>query len=233
LNKVNYKIPDHRLAVETIKEARAPVVEKVAEACRAYGESSHSLATFIPALNQVFPDCRFIYLTRDGRSYLKSAIQWGVYTVWSQDYINYCWTPKPDDPHYGRFNDYNVFQKNCWIWSAYNEAIINGLTAIPGERLYHLKMEELSAEKIRGLFDWLGFDDFDSSCSESMLKVKVNCSKADAQVPDFAEWSQEWLTEFNRIAGPTMEKLGYDNSKIPVSCAPSQLKAIPVDRRRQ
>lgn len=153
----------------------------------------------LPELIQAFPDAQFVHIVRDGRD---------VYLSWSQvDWVRY---------------DVEAAAKRWrgWVWAAYR----------PGERLgskryYQLRYEALirrPCETLKAICQFLG-----EPFVENMLDYHTNEQLVPEEDRKFHQllsrppatsrvyrWKQEMqvaeVTRFERIAGPTLIKYGYD-----------------------
>lgn len=109
----------------------------------------------IPFINKLFPDCKFIFLKRDGRSNISSLIE-----GWRHRKGGVGRIPKPNlplnikgyndklwrfilPPGWQEYRNKSLEEVCAFQWVASNEAAIRDLKHIPEERKYTISYEEL------------------------------------------------------------------------------------------
>ena len=85
-----------------------------------YVESNPGLSGFLDALPDVFPEFQVLHVVRDPRTYIASALNWGVFRGvkgFLAKYLPY-WLPKPDlaNPAGPRWADMTDVEKLAWHW---------------------------------------------------------------------------------------------------------------------
>jgi hypothetical protein len=133
-----------------------------------YAESNQTLALLVPLLVEIWPEARFVWLLRNGRDVVASAMQKQWYTGYSAAYDRYeDATPTQQAWIDGRLRgdrlgdmraaDWEAlprFGKCCWYWHAVNRLIEADL-ASAGVEPFVLKLETLPDQAL-DLLAWLG-----------------------------------------------------------------------------
>ena len=126
-----------------------------------YGESNNKLALLVPVLEAAFPKSNYVWLLRDGRDVVCSALQRGWYS--DQDYGRDAslwskWRLQGDllgVVAREEWASWGAFERNCWLWSYTNGLIQTDLERLGGERQRALCIEALETE-LPQLCDFLG-----------------------------------------------------------------------------
>jgi hypothetical protein len=191
-----------------------------------WGDSSSNLSWLIPVLNRMFPEARFIHLTRDGRKVASSYLhKFGdecyehQATAAMQRYYDSrgelpapppekkYWWPLPPRGHVQEpeFLTYNQFQRISFHWAEVNRTIIHHLDAIPAERRHSVRLEDLVARgDVRQQFlNFLGLPWDDRVMG--LLNRPHNIGR-----PEDYPLTGEQSEQFHLIAGDVMKMLGYD-----------------------
>jgi hypothetical protein len=191
-----------------------------------WGDSSNKLSWLIPVLDRMFPDARFIHLTRDGRKVASSYFHKLAHecyddrsTAVMQRYYDSrgelpppppekkFWWPLPPRGHVQEpeFLTYNQFQRMAFHWAEVNRTVIHHLDSIPAERRHSVRLEDLVARAdVRQQFlNFLGLPWDDRIMG--LLNRPHNVNR-----PEDYPLTGEQTVQFNMIAGDVMHMLGYD-----------------------
>lgn len=188
-----------------------------------WGDSSNKLSWLIPDLAALFADARFVHLVRDGRKVASSYF----HKLGNETYDDrsnaalqafydgegampppekpYWWpVPRKGDPMAADFRRFDQFQRIAWHWAEINRVTMEALAALPPDRTLFVRLEDLreSPSLVRGLYDFLGLDYADSDFSVFARPHNVN--RPEDRLLDEVQRHQ-----FDRIAGPMLEQLGY------------------------
>ncbi|MEX1019313.1 MAG: sulfotransferase [Litorilinea sp.] len=172
-----------------------------------FGESNHQLGLFIPVLRKVFPDARFVWVTRDGRDTVASMYARNWYagntfllnaTAWER------WRLRGDGV--GAMSTWQWrtlfrFERCCWHWAYVNELIASSLNAADCPWI-HIRLEEFS-DKAEELFDFLEL--------ERPAKMELpHSNKADGRAgympPNWQQWRADQAAQFVHFCGASMDK---------------------------
>ncbi len=127
--------------------------------CRSiYGESDQKFWNLVSLLNELFPKCKFIWLTRHGKKVVSSMVSRGWYSS-EQQRKGHPTKPGIERWYYYRLNGFasgcfsfdkwnqlSAFEKNCWYWSHVNETIGEELNKIDQTRWIKVRLENLMSE---------------------------------------------------------------------------------------
>jgi len=188
-----------------------------------WGDSSNKLSWLVPDLAALFPQARFVHLVRDGRKVASSYFHKLAAETYDdrsnsvlQDWYDgktslpppekpYWWpVPRRGDAMAGAFRRFDQFQRICWHWAEVNRVALGALAALPHERTLFVKLEDLTGSPalLRQMYDFLGLPFRDADFAAFARPHNVN--KPEDRLLDAAQTAQ-----FEAIAGPMMETLGY------------------------
>ena len=211
---------------EALESLRATYGAAVAySSARLWGDSSNKASWLIPELAELFPDAKFVHLVRDGRkvasSYFhklpdecyddRSTLALATYAADPASRIapppekKYWWPlPKSNDPHSAAFSGFTQFERIAWHWAAINRAILDSLRALPPERQYFTRLEDLHTDPqaVARLFEFLGVH-----CRRdvtAMFTRPHNVNRPEDKLLD-----PQQRVQFDAVAYSMMERLGY------------------------
>lgn len=179
-------------------------------------------------LNKLFPDCKFLYLQRDGKSTISSLIEgWrklentpggrGVRKIRPLSMTNYTgkfWRyTRP--PGWGDYVNGSLEEACAFQWKSANEKIIKDLESIPEDRKFVVKFEELIERP--GLL-------MEQICEFAEIPFSRGVQKACEKLPVVSNFGTQpskdkWKRNedlINNIAykiEPLMKRLGYEMPK--------------------
>lgn len=182
-----------------------------------YVESNPGLAGFLDAFGKVFDDFRVVHVIRDPRTYIPSALQWGVFRGMKRvlaDYLPF-WLPKPDYINPGgelAWRRMTHPERLAWYWQLINRHLDRAESLYPG-RYMRMTYEALFARDGSGLaslVDWIGLPPAEK------LTLSANSENVNASKPRkgsrWAEWSDADKRAVLRFCAPMMAGYGYDLS---------------------
>lgn len=203
-----------KLTYDQVKEELQDIYFNSVSAVEVYGECDQKLFNLIPLLNELFPSSKFIWLLRDGRDVVASAVNRSWFS--EKDVEN----GSPTGIEYReRWNYYRLnggksgffdtdeweqlspFERNCWYWYYVNDHIERSLAALPQNRWICVALENLMSELDR-IFAFLGVE-----------RIEVNVphrNKAQTRPRYYNEWTSAEMETFARWCGNMMNKM-YPN----------------------
>jgi hypothetical protein len=202
--------PDLIVAKLRLKRATHPSLK--------YGETNNKLALIVPLLVRAFPDCRFVWLVRDGRHVVTSGHQRGWFGPeehtdasgpWGR------WRLQGDlvgDVPAAEWGRWDPFERCCWLWNYTNRLIQQDLSGLSPDRWQLVRIEELGAS-IEGLCDFLGTQraafvlDRVNGRRTGVAQGRANVVSS---VSTWQEWSPSQREVFLRHCGALMDEL-YPN----------------------
>jgi len=135
-----------------------------------YGESDHKLSNLIELINEVSPECKFIWLIRNGKDVVASTHGWKWFSEEEKKKGEFYGGGRDDvyqwyyyrlnggicDPSISseRWEGMSAFEKNCWYWNFINTRIRKQLEKLQKARYLIIKLEELH-ERQNDIFKFL------------------------------------------------------------------------------
>jgi len=167
-----------------------------------YGEVNLQLSLIAPVLNNVFPDCRFIWLLRDGRDVVASMFHRGWYDpeidpvrrpLWHQARLR---GDETGDFTTADWEELSRFGRCCWLWRKYNDIIEAFLATIDRTRWKQVRLDRLKAA-LPELSQFLGLK------GAGRVK-KLNTAKQ--PVVYWHDWNAADRQLFNDLCGGAMDQ---------------------------
>jgi hypothetical protein len=149
---------------------------------------------FLDHLIQLYPSCRFIHIVRDGRDVVSSMMQRKFWPI----------APGHDSPELNSFKGPMTFEGATRFWVAALEIASRLERRTPKENYLKIRLEDLASEPraiLETVMEFLGEDFEEQLLKQSFARAHSGRWKRDL--------TTEQVREFNKIAGPTMEREGY------------------------
>lgn len=185
-----------------------------------YGESHNRLALAIPALRAAFPRAQYVWLVRDGRDFVCSALQ----RAWFDE-------PRPDPAHHRlertrlrgdrvgavdpeRWRRWDAFRKCCWTRAFCNALIRRELRGLGASAHGPVQLESLETE-IDALARCLGILPPPAEWQVERANARVEGQAEAATDPlnrvsrrlHWREWSTAQQAAFEELCGEQMDAL--------------------------
>ena len=194
-------------------------------------DCSNKLSWLIEPLYELFPNARFIHLTRDGRKVTGSffhKLAPEIYDDASVDVMlrwlacrksavpppkpppekKYWWNiPQPGQPFHEEFPAFDQFQRICYHWREVVRVIGESLALVPAAQQLTIGLESLTSDR-QALRDFLAF--LGIPYAEHFYEFLQR--PQNVFFPMDFKLTAEQVEQFNAITGDTMERLGYDKS---------------------
>jgi len=209
---------DERQALSELMRQRANFIEN--KPGSVYVESNSSFYGLLDLLPKAFNRHRVVYLVRDGRTWVRSQMNWNVlYADWGylKKRLSHRWPTAeemPEDPYYERWPFMSRFERICWAWSRLNQFALRGVENNPHTRVFRFEdifNSEADHEPLETLIGFaLTLTDWESGdlpYERAWLNRKVHESVEG--FPEWRDWSREQKGQFWGICGSLMEELGY------------------------
>lgn len=175
-----------------------------------YAESNQTLALLVPLLADIWPDAKFVWLLRNGRDVVASAMQKQWYSGHSAAYNRYedatptqqAWIDgrlrgdKLGDMRTAEWEALSRFGKCCWYWHAVNRLIETDLAAA-GIEPFLLRLETLP-EQVDALLAWLG------TAAQPPEIPQANTAKRPPY--HWSHWSEAERALFEQLCGAQMDR---------------------------
>lgn len=201
-----------------------------------HGEKLVTLIPFLPLLRNIY-DCKIIYIYRDGRSVVRSLLDWhnnmfgNIYRECTEtgnlnerafnsaanllldfDGADYS-RPRPlrGDPYFLKWNSLTRMEMCAWYWSYTNNLALDMLERIPQESWLAINYTSPKTRDILNIGNFLGLQDLSENTIEVLLKKNVNSIKdrtgEETSTPYWQEWELSLQNKFWAIAEHTMKRL--------------------------
>ena len=161
---------------------------------------------FAEVIRDIFPKAKFVHLHRNPGQVIKSGMERDWYDAENSSELNRI---KPDqgDFHFDKWSEYDLIQKNSWLWNETNKWILNFLETVPSNQQFTLSFNKWNSTNLSEMFQFCG-----ASISESLIQkrrnARVNVQKT-AKFKKFEEWAEADKEKVRSICGDTSSKLGY------------------------
>jgi hypothetical protein len=191
---------------------------------RHWGDSSNKASWLIADLAALLPEAKFVHLVRDGRkvagSYYRKLFaecyddrSTAILQAYLDDPTNNP-APPPEKKYWwpiaadGAFRNYSQFERIAWHWGEVNRVIFDALAALPPERSYFARLEDLyiSPSGVQGLSHFLNLPYRDEHFAMFARPHNVNRPEDEMLTPAQA-------ARFEAIAGAMMARLGYADTQ--------------------
>lgn len=174
---------------------------------RMYVETSARLTFFAPALADLLPNAKFLFVHRDPAGIIRSGMKRGWYVDHPADYARV--RPVQGEAFFERWEKMRPFEKICWYWSVYNEFALDFCRNVNSSRILTIQSSNLfGGTAVSKIFDFLGARQPAGEDIERVLERKLNAQQA-GTFPPAEEWGASRLETLQSIAGDTMDRLGY------------------------
>ncbi len=229
-------------AVLTLENSIIPRVRAEMEHVEVYGEKNVTYGPFIPFLHDML-NCKFVFIKRDGREVVRSLVNWHEAkfgTVYrecrepggltpeanaaaasllvhrdSSDYSR----PRPlkADPLSWKWETLTRAEMCAYYWSTINELYVDQLQRLPKDSWIEIDYSNVVAEDVERVAEFCGFRGLTRRRIQVLLDQKINSLEdrgaSAGSYPDWKNWSSEQRGQFDSVAGPTMQRLGYYREK--------------------
>lgn len=180
-----------------------------------YIESNPGLWGIVTVLNKVLPNSNFIHIIRDGKTWVRSAMNRSAFTT-KDPFTNVRLraTDFPNDKYSKVWNELSRFEKICWMWNKKNSILKesvnenNNIITIKFEDLFNKGNYETHLRKLLKFFDIPINDDIINLYSD-MLNIKINKNN-DNSFPQYEFWSSWEKQRFKEICGNIMDYYNYE-----------------------
>jgi hypothetical protein len=221
INKIREDLQKEQIVLWLHRNRSQVASRLVQRGAAIYVESNPFFSLLIPELRTAFPDCRFLWIVRDPKTYVVSAynkspvgdrVMFFYATndhrnrMTALDFLNDRW--RNEWPQFDRF------QRICWYWNKCN-AILEKELANQGDALL-IKFEQLFDPEgnWRGMTRVLEFfgihlrDRLTPAALDAQMRTAKN--SAERVLLQGAEtWSAEQKHKFEELTSPMRRRLGY------------------------
>lgn len=216
--------------LKVLKDNKEHWIRSGVESGRVIGDKNANYLPFIPYLKTAF-DCRFLFIARDGRSVVRSMMDWETVVPSNfyrrredsaeypdksaeEDYWDYSLIrPQPGTETGQEWQSMSHFEKLCWYWAAYNRLMLEKLSLLEENEKYLCKMDQVNADDILEMCEFFEIESIPKEVIQNALTSRINTGESRGKIsdpfPTWDGWSKEQQGQFRRIAGSQMVDLGY------------------------
>ncbi len=186
-----------------------------------YAEANPQMWGLIDVLPAVFPNSTTLFFVRDGRQWVRSWLAFWGGRYGPRDIVGRLGLGRlsakmfPEDPWHGAWDGFDLFEKQCWLWVATNRFAMDGLARNPHGRMWKYEDLFLGDDRYRNLRELMDFvTTFPDGTHvaygsvDGALERRAHASQPE-RFPDWPDWSDRQVAQFQRICGPLMDELGY------------------------
>ncbi len=186
--------------------------------------SSGHIYGIMDLLNETYKDSRFVFVVRDPRTWIGSALNKFEYTLYGPVelfYRNLSLRPSciENDEYTQLWKSMTKFEKYCWFYNALNTIVLNKMQNKPNFKVFKYEDIFLSENKKQHFNELLDFaTNFDSGRVEyqnlhNLLDKKVD-SKQKSQTCVWEHWEKEKAKIMHKHCGALMKTFGYGNEPL-------------------
>ncbi|MDC7225750.1 MAG: sulfotransferase [Spirochaetales bacterium] len=186
-----------------------------------YIESNHIVYGVLDQIVELFPNSKIIWVMRDPRTWVRSAINsnaYHLYSMWDWDSINLSVRAFnfPDDPSAGRWRKMSKFEKYCWYYTNINNRAFELMEKCPNVRIFRyedLFNKDKREQYFTQMLDYAtGFDDGfkrDYTFKPELLDIKIHAAASKRLLPKWQKWNSGMADAMNFHCGEIMKRFGY------------------------
>lgn len=180
--------------------------------------SSGHIYGLLGLLDEVYEDTRFVFIIRDPREWIGSALNKVEYSLYGPIEIFFrkiSLQPSciQGDPYAERWNELSKFEKYCWFYNKLNENAIQEMKDKSNFRIFRYEDIFLSEEKVENFGQLLDFaTDFQAGHVHYTYRSELIDQKIDSKKKKEAawkSWSPEQVEIMMKHCGAIMKNYGY------------------------
>ena len=174
---------------------------------RIYAETSARLTFFAPVIKKLLPESRFFFIHRDPRAVIRSGMRRGWYVDHPADFARV--RPVPGEAAWEEWESWSPFEKICLYWDSHNRFSLDFYEDDGASQVLSIRADDLfTGAAVSDIFAHLDVPSPSPGNVERVLSKKLNAQKQD-EFPKAPNWSTDMIETLHRMAGDTMERLGY------------------------
>jgi len=209
---------DEAKAREYVYRQRKRYVSKVKQSL--YVESNAHLYGVLDLLSDIFPSCRIIYVIRDPRTWIRSALNTPEYVLYSPiDFRLFKASVRAidfeDDPYYYRWEQMNKFEKYCWYYNKVNSFALFLMTGKTNFKIFRFEDLFQASDRVSEFKDMLDFaTDFENRqyhyhLKAKMIEKKVHSRSKKGKLPHWSEWEPKLAQTIMEHCSGWFHEYGY------------------------
>ncbi|MFI3283789.1 MAG: hypothetical protein R3Y57_01765 [Erysipelotrichaceae bacterium] len=185
--------------------------------------SSGHIYGLLGLLDEVYEDSRFIFIIRDPRDWISSALNKTLYTLYGPlEYFYHHISLQPscikDDPYIEQWSKMSKFEKYCWFYNKLNQICINDMQDRENFKIYKYEDLFISKDKAHNFESMLNFaTDFKSGKVACDFKSEMIDNKIDSKQKkevSWHDWTSEQVLIMEKHCGNIMRTFGYGEEDV-------------------
>ncbi len=188
-----------------------------------YIESNHIVYGVLDLITELFPNSKVIWIMRDPRTWIRSAINsyaYPLYGIWDWNALNLSVRAYnfPEDPSAVKWKNMSKFEKYCWYYSNINNRAFELMQKVPDCRIF--RYEDLFNKKERDHYfnEMLEYatvfnDGFraDYNYMPELLSVKIHAAASKRRLSKWENWNDTLVKIMDYHCGDLMQRFNYGN----------------------
>ncbi len=213
---------------------------------KVYGEAANRLSVVVPVLREAFPRAKYVWLMRDGRNFVCSAIQRGWHDLDAPDYPRSIWDEtrvrgdRVGDMTEAAWQALGQFGRVCWLWTYTNRLIARDIADLGDDRKQSVQIEQF-ANAVDALAEFLDVERAEWVVGRSNARQprgETGTSERAVNIVDrlltWSDWGAVQRERFELLCGPLMDVLysewrGDDGQWREVDASPRPNTGAPRD----
>ncbi|WP_204701535.1 sulfotransferase [Halanaerobacter jeridensis] len=190
-----------------------------------YVESSGHMYGALDLLDEVFPNSKIVFIIRDPRNFVRSALNTLEYILYGPldiDCLDLSLKARylDDDPYSDKWSSMSKFEKYCWYYNYLNEFVFSKLEGADNFKVY--RFEDLFNPETRDDYftDMLQFSSTfqdgytkEVNYQPELMDQKVHSNAKKKKFPKWLEWSPKRAQILQKHCGKWMDKFDYGTEK--------------------
>lgn len=214
LSRLSYEYSANKLVCKVLLEVflatREGLMSYSLDCGRGYVETSPQVTFLAPVILEAVPNVRFIHVVRDPRYVVRSGMRRKWYDGHPADKTRII--PRPDSESGQKWEAYNTFQKNLWLWAETNRWILEFSSSLSMDRILLIHSEDVftaCGETLSKLFTFMGASIPPKRKITRVLGKRLNVQET-GTFPEPSHWSKTMCSDLLEIAGKMARDLGYE-----------------------
>ncbi|MFI3209377.1 MAG: hypothetical protein R3Y40_09620, partial [Eubacteriales bacterium] len=193
-------------------------VDKLYDDAEVIVYSSGHIYGLLGLLDETYDDSRFVFIIRDPRDWIGSAlnkIEYSLYGPIEIFFRNISLQPScfKDDPYAESWHSLSKFEKYCWFYNKLNQIAMEDMKNKPNFRVFKYEDIFLSEQSAENFEEMLNFaTDFQSGKVDCDFKADLVGKRVDSKQSvekPWKSWSSEQVEIMMKHCGGLMKEFGY------------------------
>ncbi len=198
---------------EAVATARDPLVLAAHKRGKVYFESNNRMTLLAPVLAELYPQSRFLLVSRRPEPFVRSAMRRGYYQGHPWDHARM--RPRPDEQGADQWGDLPPEEQCVWLWHETNRYGLDFLESIGSTRGMVLHAEDLFAGNLDRLSEVMRFVGLDNLPPErrlrSVLEGRLNQQRGEHPHGREPDWDDSRRDVALAPLEPLLARLGYQD----------------------